>query len=111
MQSRTSAKLGLIYFGTTAHAIQEAIDNESWNPFEPSQNTQESLDFIETTTTRVGKSTNKSFDLTLKVNTERKKIYSKIHKNITCANQSAITKKASLLLQALQLNTCQLITS
>lgn len=44
--------------------IQEAIDNESWNPFEPSQNTQESLDFIETTTTRVGKSTNKTFDLT-----------------------------------------------
>lgn len=44
--------------------IQEAIDNETWNPFEPSQNSQESLDFIETTTTRVGKSTNKTFDLT-----------------------------------------------
>ncbi|MBF7073466.1 TonB-dependent receptor [Glaciecola sp. MH2013] len=44
--------------------VQEAIDNESWNPFEPSANSQESLDFIETTTTRVGKSTNKSFDLT-----------------------------------------------
>lgn len=44
--------------------IQEAIDNESWNPFEPSQNSQASLDFIETTTTRVGKSTNKSADVT-----------------------------------------------
>ncbi|GAA0855032.1 TonB-dependent receptor [Aliiglaciecola litoralis] len=44
--------------------IQEAIDNESWNPFEPSQNSQESLDYIETTTTRVGKSTNKTFDVT-----------------------------------------------
>jgi len=43
---------------------QEAIDNESWNPFEPSTNSQASLDFIETTTTRVGKSTNKSFDVT-----------------------------------------------
>ena len=43
---------------------QEAIDNESWNPFEPSSNSQASLDFIETTTTRVGKSTNKSFDVT-----------------------------------------------
>ncbi len=41
---------------------QEAIDSGLWNPFEPSQNTQESLDFIETVTTRVGKSTNKSFD-------------------------------------------------
>jgi outer membrane receptor protein involved in Fe transport len=44
--------------------VQEAIDNETWNPFEPSQNSQESLDFIETTTTRVGKSTNKTFDVT-----------------------------------------------
>ena len=44
--------------------VQEAIDNESWNPFEPSSNSQASLDFIETTTTRVGKSTNKSFDVT-----------------------------------------------
>mmetsp|Transcript_19703 Transcript_19703/g.62671 ORF Transcript_19703/g.62671 Transcript_19703/m.62671 type:complete len:867 (+) Transcript_19703:76-2676(+) len=44
--------------------VQEAIDNESWNPFEPSANSQEALDFIETTTTRVGKSTNKSFDVT-----------------------------------------------
>lgn len=42
--------------------IQEAIDSGLWNPFEPSSNSQESLDFIETTTTRVGKSTNKSVD-------------------------------------------------
>ena len=42
--------------------VQEAIDNGSWNPFEPSTNTQEALDYIETTTTRVGKSTNRSFD-------------------------------------------------
>lgn len=42
--------------------VQEAIDSELWNPFEPSQNTQEALDFIETTTTRVGKSTNKTLD-------------------------------------------------
>lgn len=44
---------------------QEAIDSGLWNPFEPSQNTQEALDFIETTTTRVGKSTSKSLDFTL----------------------------------------------
>ena len=42
--------------------VQEAIDSGLWNPFEPSSNTQEALDFIETTTTRVGKSTNRSFD-------------------------------------------------
>jgi iron complex outermembrane receptor protein len=41
---------------------QEAIDNGSWNPFEPTTNSQETLDFIETQTTRYGKSTNKSFD-------------------------------------------------
>jgi len=41
---------------------QEAIDSGLWNPFEPSSNSQEALDFIETTTTRVGKSTSKSFD-------------------------------------------------
>jgi iron complex outermembrane receptor protein len=41
---------------------QEAIDSGLWNPFEPSTNSQESLDFIETTTTRIGKSTSKSFD-------------------------------------------------
>ncbi|WP_407646781.1 TonB-dependent receptor plug domain-containing protein [Fluctibacter halophilus] len=43
--------------------IQEAIDSELWNPFEPSSNSQEALDYIETTTTRIGKSTNKSLDL------------------------------------------------
>jgi len=42
--------------------VQEAIDSGLWNPFEPSSNSQESLDFIETTTTRVGKSTMKSLD-------------------------------------------------
>ncbi|MFT4994702.1 MAG: iron complex outermembrane receptor protein, partial [Paraglaciecola sp.] len=41
---------------------QEAIDSGLWNPFEPSANSQEALDFIETQTTRYGKSTNKSFD-------------------------------------------------
>ncbi len=41
---------------------QEAIDSGLWNPFEPSSNSQEALDFIETTTTRIGKSTSKSFD-------------------------------------------------
>ncbi len=42
--------------------VQEAIDSGLWNPFEPSTNTQEALDFMETTTTRVGKSTNRSID-------------------------------------------------
>ncbi|BDX06233.1 TonB-dependent receptor plug domain-containing protein [Planctobacterium marinum] len=42
--------------------IQDAIDSGLWNPFEPSSNTQEALDYIETNTTRVGKSTNKSID-------------------------------------------------
>ncbi|MFT4939723.1 MAG: iron complex outermembrane receptor protein [Paraglaciecola sp.] len=42
--------------------VQEAIDSELWNPFEPSTNSQESLDFIETTTTRIGKSTSKTLD-------------------------------------------------
>ncbi len=41
---------------------QEAIDSGLWNPFEPSSNSQEALDFIETTTTRVGKSTMESLD-------------------------------------------------
>jgi outer membrane receptor protein involved in Fe transport len=45
--------------------VQEAIDNGSWNPFEPSSNSQAALDYIETTTTRVGKSTNRSFDAQL----------------------------------------------
>jgi len=42
--------------------VQEAIDSELWNPFEPSSNSQESLDFIETQTSRIGKSTSKSID-------------------------------------------------
>ncbi len=42
--------------------VQEAIDSGLWNPFEPSTNTQEALDFMETNTTRVGKSTNRSID-------------------------------------------------
>lgn len=41
---------------------QEAIDSGLWNPFEPSSNSQEALDYIETTTTRVGKSTMESID-------------------------------------------------
>jgi outer membrane receptor protein involved in Fe transport len=41
---------------------QEAIDSGLWNPFEPSSNSQEALDFIETQTTRYGKSTSRSFD-------------------------------------------------
>ena len=44
--------------------LQESIDNGSFDPFEPSQNSQEVLDYIETNTARVGKSTNKSFDAT-----------------------------------------------
>lgn len=42
---------------------QEAIDSGLWDPFEPSSNSQEALDYIETTTTRVGKSTNRTFDV------------------------------------------------
>jgi len=42
--------------------IQEAIDSALWNPFEPSSNSQEALDYIETTTSRVGKSTNRTID-------------------------------------------------
>jgi outer membrane receptor protein involved in Fe transport len=41
---------------------QNAIDSGLWNPFEPSSNTQEALDAIETQTTRIGKSTSKSID-------------------------------------------------
>jgi len=41
---------------------QEAIDSGLWDPFEPSSNSQEALDYIETTTTRVGKSTMESLD-------------------------------------------------
>jgi len=43
--------------------VQEAIDSGLWNPFEPSSNSQESLDFIETTTTRVGKSSTRTIDV------------------------------------------------
>lgn len=42
--------------------VQEAIDSGLWNPFEPSSNSQASLDFIETNTTRIGTSTNRSID-------------------------------------------------
>lgn len=45
--------------------MQEAIDSGLYNPFEPSSNSQEALDYFETQTTRVGKSTNKSIDVTL----------------------------------------------
>jgi iron complex outermembrane receptor protein len=45
--------------------VQEAIDSGLWNPFEPSSNSPEALDYIETQTTRYGKSTNKSFDFKL----------------------------------------------
>ena len=44
--------------------IQEAIDSGLWNPFEPSSNSQEALDYIETTTTRIGKSSTKTIDAT-----------------------------------------------
>lgn len=42
--------------------VQEAIDSGLWDPFEPSANSPESLAYIETTTNRIGKSTNRSFD-------------------------------------------------
>ncbi len=58
-----SVEMGVDGF-PNSRRVQEAIDSGLWNPFEPSSNTQEALDFIETTTTRVGKSTNKSFDAT-----------------------------------------------
>jgi outer membrane receptor protein involved in Fe transport len=45
--------------------VQEAIDSGLWNPFEPSSNSQEALDYIETTTTRIGKSTSKSLSATV----------------------------------------------
>jgi outer membrane receptor protein involved in Fe transport len=41
---------------------QEAIDSGLWNPFEPSSNSQASLDYIETQTSRIGQSTSKSLD-------------------------------------------------
>ncbi len=57
----TSVERGIDGF-PNSRRVQEAIDNGSWNPFEPSQNSQKALDYIETTTTRVGKSTNRSYD-------------------------------------------------
>jgi outer membrane receptor for ferrienterochelin and colicin len=42
--------------------MQEAIDSGAYDPFEPSTNGQQVLDYIETTTTRIGKSTMKSLD-------------------------------------------------
>ena len=45
--------------------LQEVIDNGSYDPFEPSSNSQEVLDYFETTTTRIGKSTTKSIDATI----------------------------------------------
>lgn len=42
--------------------VQEAIDSGLWNPFEPSANSAEALAYIETQTTRVGKSDNKTID-------------------------------------------------
>lgn len=57
----TSVERGVDGF-PNSRRVQEAIDNGSWNPFEPSLNSQESLSYIETTTTRTGKSTNRSYD-------------------------------------------------
>ncbi|WP_085298896.1 TonB-dependent receptor plug domain-containing protein [Cognaticolwellia mytili] len=57
----TSTERGVNGF-PNSRRVQEAIDSGLWNPFEPSSNSQESLDFIETTTSRIGKSTSKSFD-------------------------------------------------
>lgn len=51
-----SVERGVDGFPNSARA-QEAIDSGLWNPFEPSANSQEALDFIETQTSRVGKST------------------------------------------------------
>ena len=45
--------------------VQESIDNGSFNPFERQQNSQEVYDFMETTTLRVGKSTNRILDAKL----------------------------------------------
>ncbi|WP_260680683.1 TonB-dependent receptor plug domain-containing protein [Thalassotalea sp. PS06] len=56
-----STEMGVDGF-PNSERIQQAIDTELWNPFEPSTNTEEALAFIETFTTRTGKSTNKSID-------------------------------------------------
>ncbi|WP_226666188.1 TonB-dependent receptor plug domain-containing protein [Microbulbifer aggregans] len=42
--------------------VQEAIDSGLWDPFEPSANSAEALAYIETTTSRVGKSTTRTYD-------------------------------------------------
>jgi len=57
----TSVERGVDGF-PNSRRVQEAIDDTTWNPFEPSMNSQEALDYIETTTTRTGKSTNRSYD-------------------------------------------------
>ena len=59
--SSHSVERGVDGFPNSLRA-QQAIDNETWNPFEPSSNSQAALDFIETQTTRIGKSTNKTID-------------------------------------------------
>ena len=59
-----STELGVNGF-PNIRRVQEAIDSGFWNPFEPSQNSQESLDFIETTTSRTGKSTNRTVDFAI----------------------------------------------
>ena len=58
----SSTELGADGFPNTRR-VQEAIDSGLWNPFEPSTNTPEALAFIETSTTRVGKSASKSYDI------------------------------------------------
>lgn len=45
--------------------LQQAIDSGLYNPFEPSLNTDEAINFVETTTIRRGKSTMETFDFTL----------------------------------------------
>ncbi|MFT4929609.1 MAG: iron complex outermembrane receptor protein [Phenylobacterium sp.] len=59
----TAVERGVDGFPNSAR-VQEAIDSGLWNPFEPSSNSQEALDFIETNTTRVGKSTNRAYNAT-----------------------------------------------
>ncbi len=45
--------------------LQQAIDSGMYNPFEPSQNSQEALDFFETQTIRDGTSKMETFDVTV----------------------------------------------
>lgn len=56
-----SVELGVDGF-PNKRRLQEAIDDGRYDPFEPSTNSQEVKDYVETTTARVGKSTNKTFD-------------------------------------------------